>query len=124
MDLARLLVRGEAFGDESAEVFFKFAGGDRAFAQHDKGYGNFTGASVGAPDYAAIAGRGMLKQQSFALGRRDREAFVLDHLLAAIDHEIEIVCVTGDDVARPVPSIAKHGRGSLRIVPVTQHELR
>src|SRR5579864_1694048 len=104
VDLPRLLVGGEAFGYESAELFFQLSGCDRTFAKDDKGDRNLSRGLVRASDHAAIPNRWVFEQQSFNLGRCDREAFVFDHLLAAIDDVIKVVGVTCDDIAGPEPS--------------------
>src|ERR1017187_4386520 len=66
----------------------------------------------------------MLQQHAFDLCRSDREALILHHLLAAIDHEVEASLIHAHDVSRPVPAVAHHrGRGIGRL-PISQHELR
>src|SRR5580658_2353163 len=124
MDLPWLLVGGEAFGYESAELFFQLPGCNRTFAKDDKGDWNLARGLVRTSDHAAIANRRVFEQQSFDLGGSYRKALVFDHLLAAIDDVKKVVGVTSNDVARPEPSIAQHRGRGLRVFPVAHHELR
>ena len=66
----------------------------------------------------------MFQQHRFDFRRRHGKSFVLDHLLAPVDHPVKTFAVARDNVARPIPSIAQHGRGRLRLFPISQHELR
>jgi hypothetical protein len=48
----------------------------------------------------------------------------VDHVAPATGQEKETLCVQSSYVSRMQPSIAKHGAGYLRIVPVAQHHIR
>ena len=72
MNLAGLLVVGEAVGYEVAEFFVQRVRGCEAFTKDDKGAGNFSGSQVGFGDYAAIADGGMFEQRAIRLRRGRR----------------------------------------------------
>ena len=97
---------GQAIGDEFAEFLVKFVGGDDAFANDYEGAGDFSRGQVGLSDYSAIADGGMFEQNGFDFGGRDRESFVLDHLLAAVEHAVEAIFVAAHDIAGVIPSVA------------------
>ena len=65
----------------------------------------------------------MFEQNGFDFSRRNRESFVLDHFLAAVEHIVKTVGVGADDIARVVPAIAQNSGGGLRLFPVSQHYL-
>ena len=66
----------------------------------------------------------MFEQHSFNFCRSDGKTLVLDHLFTAVDNVIEAISVTGDDIARPIPAIAKYSGSCVWRLPVAQHELR
>jgi hypothetical protein len=74
MNLARLLVVGEAVGDEVRTVVSSASEGVKPSRKDDKGAGNFSGGEVGFGDHAAIAHGGMFEQDGFDFGGRDRES--------------------------------------------------
>ena len=124
MNLAGLLVVGEAVGDEVAEFFVQRVRGREAFTEDDEGAGNFSGGNIGFGDYAAVANGGVFEQERFDFSGGDGESFVLDHLFAAVEDVVITVGVRTYDVAGEVPAVAKNGGGGLRVVPVSEHNLR
>src|SRR3954470_20897962 len=114
----------ESIGNEGAQLVLKLAALDESIAQGDEGDWNLTCLIASSADYAALLDRRMLEQHRFDFGGSYREALVLDHLFAAIDDAVEAFAVARDDVARPVPAIAKNSSRGGGLVPVAEHELR
>src|SRR5437870_6219275 len=123
-DSSWLLERSEAVGNVGAEFVFHFLAGSEAAAQGNEGHRNFSGLGIGTSDDPAVAYRRVLEQKSFHLRWRHSETLVLDHFFNAVNYVVKILFVTTHDVARPIPTIAQHCGGGLRIVPVSRHELR
>src|SRR5579862_7037380 len=123
VDFARLLVVGEAVGDEGAEFLFHFLAVDESVAEGDEGDWDLACLGTGTANHAAFFHRGMFEQNGFDLSGGDGEALVLNHFLTAINDAVKTFAVARDDVARPEPSIAKNCRRGLRFFPVAEHEL-
>ena len=66
----------------------------------------------------------MFKEKRFDFGGGDGESFVLDHLFAAVEDVVKAIGIRAHDVAGAVPAIAKNGGGGLRLLPVSEHDLR
>ena len=106
-------------------VFFIVVGTTRAFAENDERDREFRRRrALGRPTTPQSRTAGCSSSDRFDFRGGDREALVLDHLFAAVEDVEEVVGVASDDVARPVPAVAQHGGGGLRLLPVSQHELR
>src|SRR6266550_5600864 len=87
----RLLVGSQALRHELAEFIFQFFGLDESFAQHHERDWNLTCAMLGLSHHPTVSHRRMLQQQRFHFRGCDGETLVLDHLLATVEHVIEIL---------------------------------
>src|ERR1700730_10335445 len=99
VDLAWLLVGGEALGYKGTEFFFQLLRSHKTVTQSNEGHRDFAGASVRTSDDSAFAYGRMFEQDSFNFCGRYRETLVLDHFLAAVDHAKEAFRVPSDYVA-------------------------
>src|SRR5579862_8189013 len=66
----------------------------------------------------------MLQKHGFYFCRSDGEAFVLDHLLGAIDNAIKSIAIYCRHIAGPVPSITQNSPSCIWSIPISQHVLR
>src|SRR6266853_6175645 len=106
-NLARLLVSGQTLRHKVSQLLIKRIRGPESLAQYNKCARYFSSIEIGFRHHPAIAHRRMLKQHCFNFRRRHREPFVLNHLLAAVQHIVKPVVISPHDVARKVPAIAK-----------------
>src|SRR6267154_1274135 len=123
-NLAWLLVPGQPLPHKASQLSIKRIGGPEPLAQYNKCARYFSSIEIGFCHHSAITHRRMLKQHRFNFRRRHRESFVLNHLLAAVQHIVKPVVIAPHHVARKVPAIAKNSSASLRLLPISQHELR
>ncbi len=115
---------GETIGDKVAQFFGEDVRGHESLAENDKGAGNFSGVEVRLSDHAAVTDGGMFEEKRLDFGGRDREPFVLDHLFAAVEYVVEAVGIGAHDVAGEIPAITKSSGGGLRLLPISEHDLR
>src|ERR1700723_478805 len=123
VNFAGLFVMGETIGDETPKLCVKRGRRCKAFAEHNKSAGNFSSGEVRFGDHAAVTHGRMLEQNRFDLGRGDWKSFVLDHLFAAIKDVIKTFGAAAHDIAGKIPAIAEYGGSSLRLFPVSHHDL-
>src|ERR1039458_3188481 len=124
MHFARLFVPREPFGNKPAQLFLHLLARSKSVAQSDKRHWNLSRRYVWPPHHSAFPDGWMFQQHRFHLRRRYGESFVFDHFFAAVHDAVKTFAVARDHVARPIPSVAKHSRGRVRLLPITSHELR
>jgi len=99
VDLAGLLVMGEAVGDEDAEFVSKFLAIDKSIAQGYESHGHLSGCVVATTHHTALFDCRMFQQDRFDLRGSHREALIFDHFLAPVDDTVEALAIAGDDIA-------------------------
>ena len=85
MYFAWLLEVGEAIGYKRAELFFKFPAVNETISHATNATGISPASGLRPADDSTFSYCRMLQKDRFHFSRSDRKAFVLDHLLAAID---------------------------------------
>src|SRR5207253_1597533 len=78
---------------------------------------------VGFTDHTAVADCWMLQQHCLNLGGRNREAFALDQLFAAVDDLVKPSIVAHCHISRPVPTISQYFARGIGRIEISLHEL-